>query len=174
MKTSRTVRSSAIHALAAVALVSVVPVADAACYHTLFTPCLPAGHVLSQTPVQCRAGSLTATLYNQDVTGAAALICTAVDIAPPVQTGNVGTITNVSIVNVVPVNSYTVDPATCDITITYNVGLASITCTGGSMADPESGTCYLVGLPTSVMRPYSDGNIIAVSDAVSVIEPDPA
>jgi hypothetical protein len=128
----------------------------AACYTTVAVVCVPAGTVLSSTPVQCRAGSLTATLYDQTYTTQDAITFDTVAATGWGRTGKI----SVTVVNTVGIGTRTIDPNTCDITINPNAGSVAISC-GGSVEDPNSAPCLV-----AMNQPPSSPLLIALANEI--------
>lgn len=116
------------------------------CYYTSTAVCKPIGTVLSQTPVPCRTGSLTATLYDQMITEQPSYRYIAVEGTDGLD-GRAGKRPR-SFENYVPFTRISVDPATCNIMIRKGAGIVRIVCSGEE-ADPQAWRCqYALTIPS--------------------------
>jgi hypothetical protein len=92
--------------------------------------CYPAGSVVTQSVVTCTWSGGTATLYNQITTevGAWSTDVAAVNVAHP--SGHDSWKTNVTFNKGIPCTVTTVDPATCNLTITPHGAKVDKDCPG--------------------------------------------
>jgi len=141
--------------LTAVALLGAASVikSSAGCYYTAAQVCVPAGTVLSSTAVPCTCGpECNATLYDQVTTTGDAYTLVAPSVDGNHTSGNTAVV-NGTATTTVGVQTTTVDPNTCNVTINPNAGTATISCPAQA-ADPNSAACYLVMQNSSVRSFY--------------------
>ena len=126
---------------------------NAGCYYTALSVCVPSGTILTSKAVYCHCGSeCTATLYNQTTTTDDAYTTSALSTDANHTSGHTGVLATI-VSNTVGVQTTTVDPATCIITIDPSAGTATITCEG-TAADPDSPPCHFAQRVTNFNSYY--------------------
>jgi len=128
---------------------------NAGCYYTDNAVCLPAGTVISSSPVQCNWGSGSATLYDQDFTEQNAYKPIAKDVNPQHTNGHTQKVAAIG-VNMVSVGTTRVKP-NCDVVITSGVYNIQVNCQGDA-ADDNSPVCYLVMINIETLPPIADSH----------------